>query len=504
MEANLRAKLIATTPCKRYPLDIRLGRGLSVRRFTAPGASRASEPISRDPYSSWELSAGMSGRFDAETGFDPTYAERHKQRNTRKIRRILAHIDAGDRFLDIGCNSGYVAAALLRANKARQVDAIELSRSIVDPALLEDPRFNFYEGPVTDYPFRSVYAGTIYCAVHHHVFGLHGKSQAFTTWRKIIEHSNHFVLFETGQIAEGDRHYWQRAIHSYYSTDEEHLRDLLHAIGPRLKNVSVIDHLPMHGVNRVLLKIELHPRGSSYDIAATGADAYGSLLNDDSPWIVVKRFRRTIGSRSQRLVDFEEGPRDHVSDVYEGTTFYLLRHETTGQHFFAKHTEDNPFKLLRELKIVTQLNHPRIVKPVAFSSTYGLIFPYLPYVPLRALSLDALPNAERLIGEILEFFEYARETEVKMELLGHCESSGAKKTWLIDVVDLNVSNVLIGLEEGEVLDWSMVDFEYVGNQNRARNERNLAAIMEMFGYDKRNLIVKNPMRSVLKRTPYWS
>jgi hypothetical protein len=141
---------------------------------------------------------------------------------------------------------------------------------------------------------------------------------------------------------------------------------------------------------------------------------------------------------------------------------------------------------------------------VAFSSIYGLIFPYLPYVPLRALSLDAIHNAERLIGEILEFFEYAREREVEMELLGHCQSSGAKKTRLIDVVDLNVSNVLIDLEEGEVLDWSIVDCEYVGNQNRARNEKNLAAIMEMFGYNKEKLIVKNPLRTVLKRTPYWS
>jgi hypothetical protein len=172
-----------------------------------------------------------------------------------------------------------------------------------------DPRFTLYEGSVIDYPFPRVYTGIIYCAVHHHVFRLHGKSQAFSTWRKIIQHSNRFVIFETGQICEGARWHWQRAIHSYYSSDEEHLIDLLHAIGPRLKNVSVIDYLPIHRVNRVLLKIELHPLGSSYDTPATGSDAYGSLLNDTVPRIEIPRFRRSIGSQLLQMIDVQEGTR---------------------------------------------------------------------------------------------------------------------------------------------------------------------------------------------------
>lgn len=446
----------------------------------------------------------MSAPFDTETGFDPTYAERHKQRNRRKTRRILTHIDAGDRFLDIGCNSGYVAAAILRTNMASKVDAIELNRSIVDRALLKDHRFNLYEGSVTDYPFPCVYTGTIYCAVHHHIFGLYGKSQAFMTWRKIIEHSNRFVIFETGQILEGEKYYWQRAIRSYYPTDERHLGDLLHAIGPRLKDVRVIGYMPIHGVKRVLLKIELHPRGSRYDIAATGTETYEKLPNDTDAWVAEKQLRRTIGSRSQELIDIEQGPHDRVSNIYEGTTFHLLRHKITDQQFFAKRTEDNPFKLLRELKILMQLNHPRIVSPVAVSSDFGLIFPYLPYVPLHSLSVDRIKDKDSFIGQILQFFQYARERKIDLGLLDYCKNKHETKKNLIDVVDFNAANILVNLDEGIVRDWVIVDLEYVGNQNRARNEKHLAGIMELFGYRKVDLMLKNPLRVVLKQIPYLS
>jgi hypothetical protein len=71
--------------------------------------------------------------------------------------------------------------------------------------------------------------------------------------------------------------------------------------------VSVIDYLPIHRVNRALLKIELHPLRSSYDIAATGA--YGSLLNDTAPLIAIPRFRRSIGSRFLQMIDVQEGTR---------------------------------------------------------------------------------------------------------------------------------------------------------------------------------------------------
>lgn len=450
------------------------------------------------------MSAKIGAPFDAETGFDATYAERHKQRNRRKTRRILTHIEAGDRFLDIGCNAGYVSGALLRTNMAKRVDAIELNRSIVDQALLEDTRFNFFEGSVTDYPFPCGYTGTIYCAVHHHIFGLYGKFQAFLTWRKIIEHSDRFVIFETGQILEGEKYYWQRAIRSYYPSDERHLGDLLLAIGPRLKDVRVIGYMPIHGVKRVLLKIELHPRGSNYDIAATGTDAYEKLLNDTTPWVAVKRFRRTIGTRSQELIDIEQSPRDDVSNIYEGTTFCVLRDELTGQQFFAKRTEDNPFKLLRELKIIMQLKHSRIVSPVAVNSTFGMIFPYLSYVPLHALSANKIKDRDRFIAQILEFFRYAREVEVDLGLLDYPRNKNEPKRRLIDVVDLNLSNILVNLEEGIVRDWVIVDLEYVGNQTRARNEKHLAGIMEFFEYTKADLIIKNPFRVVLKQIPYLS
>lgn len=450
------------------------------------------------------MSAKMSATFDIETGFDPTYAERHKQRNRRKIRRILSHIDAGDRFLDIGCNSGYVGAALLHTNMASKVDAIELNRSIVDRALLKDVRFSLYEGSVTNYPFPCVYTGTIYCAVHHHIFGLYGKSQAFLTWRKIIEHSDRFVIFETGQIIEGEKYYWQRAIRSYYPTDERHFGDLLHAIGPRLKDVRVIGYMPIHGVKRVLLKIELHPRGSRYDIATTGTDAYGGLPNDTDAWVAEKQLRRTIGSRSQKLIDIEQGPHDGVSNIYEGTTFYLLRHKLTGQQFFSKRTEDNPFKLLRELKLLMQINHPRIVSPVAISSNFGLIFPYLPYVPLHILPVDRIRDKDCFVGQILQFFKYARETKIDLGLLNYCQTKCESNRHLIDVVDFNAANILVNLEDGIVRDWMIVDLEYVGNQNRARNEKHLAGIMELFGYRKVDLILKNPLRVVLKQVPYLS
>jgi hypothetical protein len=133
-----------------------------------------------------------------------------------------------------------------------------------------------------------------------------------------------------------------------------------------------------------------------------------------------------------------------------------------------------------------------------------LIFPYLDYVSLQTLPTNQIKDKDRLVAEILEFYQYARDAEVDLGLLDYGRPEAKKKRRLIDVVDLNLSNILVDVEEGTVRDWVIVDFEFFGNQNRARNEKHLAGIMELLGYRKSNLIVKNPLRHVVKRIPYLS
>jgi len=449
------------------------------------------------------------GGFNAETGFDSTYALRHDHRNRRKVQRILLNVDAGQRFLDIGCNQGYISAALLNNDKAQHVDAIELNRSVVRKDLVQNPHFDLFEGSVTDFKFQYVYTGIIYCAVHHHVFALFGKLQAFATWRQIIDHCDRQLIFETGQISEGSKWYWQEKLRHYYPDDQEYIGALLHAIGPRLKNIKVVDKLPIHGINRMLLKIELHPLKSIYSISRTGSGTYGDLPGDEAGWVHEKSFRRTIGSKFQRLieVDHEKNDSQEQNDtkrtLYEGTTFYILRNRKTDEKCFGKHIEDDPFKVLRELELLKQIDHPRVLQPIAATNSFGLIFPYIPYCPLHSLVGQEIENPDELIAEILAFFQYAREKKVELGLLDFDMTGQHQSHKLIDVVDFHAANFLVGLHNNSrsVHGWAVVDMEYYSNYNRIRNEKHLRKILLTLGLSERDIRTKNPLVKLSRKMP---
>lgn len=411
---------------------------------------------------------------DQETGFDATYASRNTVRNARKVDAVVREAPQGQRLLDIGCNAGYVTRALLQAGKAREAIGVELDGSVVMPELMSSDAFTLFEGAVTDYPFDESVDITCYLAVHHHVIQRQGLLRAMELWRDIVRCTRQCIFFEIGQIAERKRHEWRRAIKQEYSDDGRLLRDLLLAVGPRLKGAKVIKWLPMHRGTRPILRIDLHPPESVDDPA--DAQFYRSDWCEQAQWQAERVWRRTHGWRAQALIeDGEEGDRK----IYWRTEFCLLRHTETGEEVFAKRILDNPYKQRREYRIHEQLSHPRVVPVRGVHAEHGLMFPYLRWQPLGAVELSQIRNADEVVAQIERFFREACTLRIDLRELDYRLECSPPPRRLIDVVDLHPHNFLVDVRDGEIVDWKVVDLEYAGNGRYRRNRAHLAWILWM-------------------------
>ncbi|MFA5385620.1 MAG: class I SAM-dependent methyltransferase [Eubacteriales bacterium] len=187
--------------------------------------------------------------------FDANYYRSYKGRNDIKAGLVLGHIGPASSVLDIGCNSGYMSEALLMAGKAETCHGVELSRAIVSGSLLEDSRFKLFECDITDFEFPQSYDAVLYLAVHHHVFGKYGKSVAMDLWRKIVNHCSRVMFFETGLLTGRGDLYWRDEMAKHYSSDKEHIDELLSFSGGRIDSVEVLARLSMNGTDRPIYKI---------------------------------------------------------------------------------------------------------------------------------------------------------------------------------------------------------------------------------------------------------
>lgn len=184
---------------------------------------------------------------------DPKYQRRMGSRTRRKVELLLSVCPEAKNYLDVGCNSGRLAAALLKKYPESRAIGIDVDRSI-SASLEEDARFFFVMSDITKlttWPSSDV---TFCLSVMHHVLAMEGKE---TFNRLISQMLNHCktLFFEMGMPSESGKHlYWLHEVRRHFPYDGEvisyfqkHPFDL---------NVEEVGSLPFHGSSRPILRIQ--------------------------------------------------------------------------------------------------------------------------------------------------------------------------------------------------------------------------------------------------------
>jgi SAM-dependent methyltransferase len=431
---------------------------------------------------------------------DVRYNARHERRNRARVRAITDNCMAGEAALDIGCNAGYFSRALLDRGLAQTIDAIEYDPSIVADDLKTDPLFSLYSGDAIDFPFKNKYHTTIYGAVHHHLFALHGYERAMQFWSKVVEHTETTIFLESGQMAEGCRWYWQRALRKYYSSDEDYFADLVYSIGPRLKELRLVGRYWIHGVPRWLFKIDLWPFNHSTAQAR------------EEPQVQIEAsYKRTIGSTDQRLILTND---IHGIIVHEGVLFHV-GNTLDGRKVFCKNYLINENEK-QELAIADQVHDQRFVMPIGHSSTTGLVYPFVDLPILATVPRLKVKDKVAMSQALLSLFQYADEKHIIIEF------GGARKMKLIDVVDIHAANIFF--DEAET-SFQVFDLEFYSLANRPRNQLHFAGMLYRWGardlrtltaiaanlvsycFGLAKIALRRPDRRVIERTvsvPWWA
>lgn len=409
---------------------------------------------------------------DSKKRFDPTYYQRYTQRNRKKINAILKNVGASETLLDIGCNQGYLIRAFLEQGLVKHGTGIDLDVSVIDPWLLADKRFSFFEGNILEYVFEHTYETIVFNSVFHHVFGTYGKETALDLWDNIIDHCDRTLIFETGVLTEFGRYYWMDGFLKHYSTDEEILNVLLQRIGSRLKECKSIISLPIHLTARSIYKIKLFPINSPYNLKQYENELYAAHIHRNGDWDVIKKYKRTSGSKDQQLIEIGlEYPKNLW--LFDETEFYLLRSKSGSGNAFGKKVLDNPYKRIREYFFLTSANHQRIIKLIAVHPEYGFIFPFLDWQKLGQLSLRGIKNVSSFAVEVKSFFDWASHEKLSPGILDLSPDARGTSRPLIDMVDFHLNNFLVRVENNVIKDWTVIDLEYAYNYGASRNYRHL-------------------------------
>lgn len=392
---------------------------------------------------------------------DASYHSRHSRRTLSRAECIAAQIKAPSRILDVGCNNGITSQYLLDTGKASHVIGVELHTSTVDKRLLDADGFELLEGNIVDIELQDRYDFIIYGAVHHHILNFHGLTAAVSTLRKLVRQCDGSLFFETGQIGEGGRWRWQRAIRKYFRTDEEHFYYLLRSIEQDIEGFEVIGKFWIHGIRRSYLRI---------DIGQSKRQSNFQQFGDRKVWPNEKAgpFGRTFGSRGQMLSDETE----HGID--ESPSWFWTSDDSGGQ-FFKLHRH-HPIAAIHEASIGKQLDTAWAVQPLGITrDPIALVFPWLKdAVPVDNFASAPESVRRRIAVQVLDIFAEARTRRIRVdhELLMSTDSG----TRLIDICDLHANNLLV-TPSGDDNVVRVVDFEQQGSHYAYRNRMHLAKIL---------------------------
>lgn len=392
---------------------------------------------------------------------DANYHSRHSRRTLSRAECIAAHIKVPSRVLDVGCNNGITSQYLLDTGKATHVTGVELHASTVDKKLLDADDFELLEGNIVDIELQDRYDFIIYGAVHHHILNFNGLTTAVNTLRKLVAQCDGSLFFETGQIGEGGRWRWQRAIRKYFRTDEEHFFYLLRSIEQEIEDFEVIGKFWIHGIRRSYLRI---------DIGQSKGRSNFPQFSKRSAWPNEKSgpFGRTFGSRGQSLSHETE------SGIDESPSWFWTSDDSGGQ--FIKLHRHHPIAATHEASIGEQLDAEWAVRPLGITEDpAALIFPWLKdAVPVDNFTSAPESARRRIAAQVLEIFADARTRKIRVD--HEVLMSVGPTARVIDVCDLHANNLLV-TPSGDDNVVRVVDFEQQGVHYAYRNRMHLARIL---------------------------
>lgn len=384
---------------------------------------------------------------------DSNYHRRHCRRSLKRAERIGCHLVRANTLLDVGCNEGLVSEYLLRMGKADFVTGIEMSDAKLSNWLKESAHFELINASVEDVAFERRYDCIFYGAVHHHIVRESGITTAVKIFQKLAHACDDRMFFETGQLGEGGRWEWQRALAKYFSNDEEHFWYLLRSVEPILKSFKVIGQYYIHGVPRYLCEISFKSQGDEtkdFDFSVGGFDE-------------IQRFRRMDGSKAFKLESDRQA--DSLSPTFK-------RLEQSGQYIFTKQRPLLPHVDLTEYQIGSQLDFSWAVRPLGYSDA-GIVFPWVEGKAIAKEKGFSGSLQRQLIAQLDTIMRDAKRRRVDLQpsLLVGC-----KRRSTFDVIDFNINNYLLVGEELKV-----VDFEFFSDVTRSRNYINFANVYYRLG-----------------------
>ncbi|WP_045858185.1 class I SAM-dependent methyltransferase [Teredinibacter purpureus] len=369
---------------------------------------------------------------------DKHYHSRHYQRSLKRAERIGAHIHQSNHFLDVGCNQGITTSYLLNQNKITKATGIELAQGATSEALLSNSQFDLIIGDICSQELHQQYDTIFYGAVHHHIVRENGLGSAIDAFQNLARHCDGQMFFETGELSEGSRWEWQRRINQYFQTDEEHLHYLFNSIEPILSDIEIIGKFYIHGTWRWLIKLSIQgsnwePKNSSTPLPLTAQH--------------IKSFGRSFGSKNQNIADDQH----LISD----SGVELKLYATDAKEFFVKKRFRTPHLDIREYEIGSQLKYDWAVIPTGLCEE-GIVFPYIRATTMSVWQPKHKKDYKNLAQQLRNIWGDAKKTTINLRLTAFNDRSQAN---LLDIIDINLSNMLVNHDEENPL-LKIVDFEF--------------------------------------------
>ena len=445
----------------------------------------------------------MANKYYSRLGTD--YSRRYKSRNQRKLNYICEHLqdESVRNVLDIGCNQGYVIKSLLDRNIIEFGYGVDLDKRIINTELLRDERFTFYEKDIIEFTFPKIFDVIVYNSVHQHIFANYGGDVAFKVWQAIINNCNQLIFFETSVLTEqGPVLSWKNELRIKYKDDNHMISDIFTKIGPRLKNIEIIGSSKIHSSKKSLYKISLFPLPDNNDFSIYVKNLYSGLLTKDSLWSVEKEMLR----RSSHPPDIRLALPGHQNTrrINEDVRFFILKKKDEDKKYFGKRYTKDVFRQIREFTINQKTNHPRILKTCFANEKYGLISEYIPWYKISEIVFNKINTKKKPAIQIKEFFRYFKRKKIEYSNMIDPIANITNRKHLCEIIDLNINNFLVQIENGEIVDWKAIDFDFSLVNTKTRNKINYLSIINTINRNSRYAFIYNFRIRFYKTLLYYS